>query len=224
AAASPSAGGRHIHVRSADSSYPILPGLQNSLRQNQVYRSGDLQVFLVPLHQIDPLAQPLHGGAVIRYGDAPLNSRLKRGFQQRALEDLGCLHSPQGRPVQRLRHRAVVPDGFDGVLHRHRRGRRPAAGGLLRHIVDELRRHQGAGAVLHRQQLHALPGLQCCQKHRVGPALPTPDHLGAFGDAVGPAQLGDLQKVLLPGGYHDLVDPPGHLQGRQCPGQYRNAV
>ena len=147
------------------------------------------------------------------------NGRLKRGLQQVRLKDLGRLHRPQGRPVQRLAppcrpSRTALMVSFTGTAG----AAAPQRAACSDHLVDELRRHQGAGAVLHRQQLHALPGLQCRQQHRVGPALPAPDHLGAFGDAVGPGTAGRSPAGPPPGRPPRSRPPAGPAAGPSASG------
>ena len=54
--------------------------------------------------------------------------------------------------------------------------------------------------------------------------FPAPDDLGAFGNAVGFAEIGDLHQCGFPRGNDDLIDGIRLLQGRQRPHQHRHAV
>ena len=60
--------------------------------------------------------------------------------------------------------------------------------------------------------------------HAAGISFYPTKNLGALGDAVCMAQPGDLHQRVLPGGHHDLVDPPCPLEGRQGPHQHRRAA
>ena len=157
-------------------------------------------------------------------GGALFQRCLQCSLEQGCLEYLRRLHRPQAAALQRLRYGPILPDGLDRVLYRNGRCRGAAALSRFDHTVHQGRGHQWPGAILDGQQLRVRLCLQRRQQYGVLPVLPAPDHLFALGDAIGFAELGNGDEILLPGGDDDAVHPLGPFQSSQRPHQHRDAV
>ena len=133
-------------------------------RAGQIFPRGDLQVGVVALRQLHRAAGQLKQAAIV--GDEAglfFVQLVQRGEVSGPVEALGRLHRIQGAAVGRFGDAAAFRHGlavaplcrFDGILHRHRRGRSPAQGGGVQCGFDDRLAHKGAGRIVDGHDLAA---------------------------------------------------------------------
>ena len=154
--------------------------VQNKLSELHISRISDLEIEIIVRHEHDSATSVFDRGNFIRDKQILREDITVGVVDQRALENLWCLHAEKLMPIHRLFHHKIGIGALERIGNSFSSGGRTAFLSFGKNLLDNLRCNKRTRGVMHRDVLRFRAELKQTSRDGILPMLATGDDRSNF--------------------------------------------